>query len=258
MTNMEDGLNLSSKESVAFIEWDLHGEKVNKLSTPVMDKLQKILDELKSPKYKVAVMISRKPRIFIAGADIGEIQNLKDPDTTQKICGRGQDIMNQIEDLPIPVIATINGACLGGGCEMALACDYRIASDDSSTQIGLPETKLGVFPGFGGCWRLPRMIGLLPAVDIILAGKSVKGKKALKLGLIDQLVPLSILEEQALKLAQQLIDGGSKKRVKVFQPKTWADRFLNSFLGTPLVLHQAKKMVMKEHRRALSRSVKSY
>ena len=237
-------------EGVGVIQWDLQNEKVNKLSTPVIQKLQKIITEIqdgvKSSKYKAIVMISRKPRIFIAGADIAEIQNITDSDKAQSMCGIGQNLLNQIEDIPIPFIAAINGACLGGGCEVALACDYRIATDDSSTRIGLPETKLGVIPGFGGCWRLPRLIGLEASLDIILGGKSVNGKKALKLKLIDQLVSTSDLEEQAFKFASQLIASSSKKRVGTFKAKTWASSFLNSFIGTPIVFRQAKKMMMKQ------------
>ena len=264
-----EGLNLLSKdasahipEGVGVIEWDLRNEKVNKLSTPVILKLQKIINEIqdgvKNSKYKAIVMISRKPRIFIAGADIAEIQDITDPKKAQSMCGVGQNLLNQIEDIPIPFIAAINGACLGGGCEVVLACDYRIATDDSSTRIGLPETKLGVIPGFGGCWRLPRLIGLEAALDIILGGKSVNGKKALKLKLIDRLVSASQLEEQAFKFASQLITSGSKKRVDMFKPKTWVNSFLNSFIGTPIVFHQAKKMVMKKsggHYPALLRAI---
>ena len=255
--HLAEGLNLLSKdnshtipEGIGVIEWDLKGEKVNKLSTPVIQKLQKIIDEIQegvnTSKYKAIVMISRKPRIFIAGADIAEIQNITDADKAQSMCGIGQNLLNQIEDLPIPFIAAINGACLGGGCEVALACDYRIATDDSSTRIGLPETKLGVIPGFGGCWRLPKLIGLEAGLDIILGGKSVNGKKALKLKLIDQLVSASNLEEQAFKFASQLIASDSKKRVGTFKSKTWRNSFLNSFIGTPIVFRETKKMVMKK------------
>ena len=227
--HLAEGLNLLSKgtstrtipEGIGVIEWDLQDEKVNKLSTPVIEKLQKIIEEIqegvKDSKYKTIVMISRKPRIFIAGADIAEIQNITDSDKAQLMCGIGQKLFSQIEDVPIPFIAAINGACLGGGCELTLACDYRIATDDPSTRIGLPETKLGVIPGFGGCWRLPRLIGLEAALDIILGGKSVDGKKALKLKLIDQLVSVSNLEEQAFKFASQLIASGSKKTSEHFQ-----------------------------------------
>ena len=248
-------------EGIGVIEWDLKDEKVNKLSTPVIQKLQKIIDEIKdgvkNSKYKAIVMISRKPRIFIAGADIAEIQNITDADKAKSMCGIGQNLFNQIEDIPIPFIAAINGACLGGGCELTLACDYRIATDDSSTRIGLPETKLGVIPGFGGCWRLPRLIGLEAALDIILGGKSVNGKKALKLKLIDQLVSVSNLEERAFKFASQ-IASNSKKRIGIFKPKTWTNSFLNSFIGSPIVFHQAKKMVMKKsggHYPALLRAI---
>ena len=250
MAKTAEGLELLSKGKIGLIQWDLQGEKINKLSTPVIQKFQKIIDEIregvKNSKYKAIVMISRKPRIFIAGADIAEIQNLQSSSEAQAVCGIGQNLFNQIEDLDVPFIAAIHGACLGGGCELVLACDYRIATDDPSTRIGLPETKLGVIPGFGGCWRLPRLIGLESALDIILGGKSVNGKKALKLKLIDQLVSVSHLEQETFKLAEHLIGLGSKKRVGIFKPKTWTKWFLNTSIGSSFVFHQAKKMVTKK------------
>ncbi len=242
---MKDGLKIIPKDDIALVEWDLEGEKVNKLSSAVMMKFQKMIAELKSSNFKAVVMISRKKKIFIAGADIAEIKDLNEPEEAKKAAAGGQQIFAELEDLPIPVIAAVHGACLGGGCEMILSCDYRICTDDMSTKIGLPETKLGIIPGFGGCVRLPRVIGLQGALDIILAGKSVIGKKALKLGLVDQLVPEAILEQQAMKLARKVIDEGAKKRKKRFSPKGAANAFLESFLGRPIVFSQAKKTVMK-------------
>jgi 3-hydroxyacyl-CoA dehydrogenase/enoyl-CoA hydratase/3-hydroxybutyryl-CoA epimerase len=233
---------------IALLEFDLIGEKVNKLSTPVMKRFEEVLRELKSSAYKVVIIVSRKQRIFIAGADIEEIKSIREKDQAKLAAAEGQRIFNLIEDLPMPVIAAINGACLGGGCEMALACDYRICTDDSSTRIGLPETKLGIIPGFGGCVRLPRVIGLQAALDIILQGKSVDGKKAEKLGLVDKCVPVEILEEQALKMARELIADKAKKRKKVFEPKGIVANVLESGLGRPIVLSKAKGSVKKATR----------
>ncbi|MEK6556340.1 MAG: enoyl-CoA hydratase-related protein, partial [Bdellovibrionota bacterium] len=231
---------------IAVVEFDLVGEKVNKLSSPVMMRLKEVVEELRTSSYKAVVLISRKPKIFIAGADIEEIKNLTTPEAFREAVGKAHGIFNAIEDLPMPVIAAINGACLGGGCELSLACDYRVAADNSATKIGLPEIKLGIIPGFGGCVRLPRVIGLQAALDIILAGKSVDGKKALKIGLIDELIPEAILESRALALAGELIAKGGKKRHKKYEPKGAMNKALESFVGKPVVFSQAKKAVLKE------------
>lgn len=237
------GIKLSVKEEIAFIELDLPGEKVNKLSSPVMKKLDETLDELKNSNHKAVIFISKKPKIFIAGADINEIKDITEKKDAYEKAKGGQDILTKIENLPMPVIAAIHGACLGGGCELALACDYRIATDDNSTQLGLPETKLGIIPGFGGCVRLPRVIGIQAALDIILAGKSVRGKKAYKLGLVDALVPVNLLEKEAIKKANQVASKG--KRKKVFSAKGMGNAFLESFMGRGIVFSQAKKTIMK-------------
>ncbi len=237
------GLKIIPQGEVAVLEWDLPGEKVNKLSSPVMLALDKILDELKTSSYKAVVIISRKQKIFIAGADINEIVDIREKNDAHEKAANGQRILSKIEDLPMPVVAAINGACLGGGCELILSCDYRLASDDKSTQIGLPETKLGIIPGFGGCVRLPRVIGLQAALDIILAGKSVDSRKAYKLGLVDSVVPSNLLEQEAIKYAKQIASKG--KRRKQFSAKGMANKFLESFLGRPVVFSQAKKSVLK-------------
>lgn len=234
-----------SAGEVAIVEFDLLGEKVNKLSSPVMMRLKEVLSELKKSSYKAVIFKSNKPKIFIAGADIDEIRAMTTKDQFNKAVEGGQEIFNELEDLPMPTIAAIHGACAGGGCEFIMSCDYRIASDDPSTRIGLPETKLGIIPGFGGCVRMPRIIGLPAALDIILAGKLERPAKALKIGLIDQLVHPSILLEQALIKAKEVIKEGGKKRRKTYKPKAAADKFMHSFLGRPVVFSQAKKSVMK-------------
>ncbi len=245
--SIQESLKVVPRGNVALIEWDLVGEKVNKMSTPVMIRFKEILRELAiSPQFAAAVLISRKPGIFIAGADIDEIKSMKRPEDFRKAVQEGHEIFNMVEDLKIPVIAAIHGACLGGGCELILACDYRMASDDGSTRIGLPEVKLGIIPGFGGCVRMPRMIGLQASLDIILAGKAIDANRALRVGLVDKVVHPSILEEQALAFANSLIAEAKGKRRKQYQAKKTLDKALASFVGRSIVFSQAKKTVLKQ------------
>ncbi|GIL18325.1 MAG: fatty acid oxidation complex subunit alpha [Oligoflexia bacterium] len=232
-------------EGIAVVEFDLVGEKVNKWNSATMTRFKEILGELQKSKYKMVLFKSNKPKIFIAGADIDEINSMTTKDQYEKAVGEGQNIFNMLEDLPMPTMAVIHGACLGGGCEMVMACDYRIASDASETRIGLPEIKLGIMPGFGGCVRMPRMIGLQASLDIILAGKSVNAKKAEKMGLVDRSVHPSLLMDQAFRYAHELLRNGAKKRRKTFRPKGAMNQFLESFAGKPLVFSQATKGVMK-------------
>lgn len=215
--SIQESIRIVSKGDVALIEFDLFGEKVNKLSSPVMFRLNEVLAELEKGAYKAAVLISRKPSIFIAGADIEEIRAMKKEEDYRAAIGKAHEIFSRIEDMKIPVVAAIHGACMGGGCELILACDYRIASDDGATKIGLPEVKLGIIPGFGGCVRMPRAIGYQAALDIIVQGKAVDARKAERLGLVDKVVHQSILEAKALELATEAAAKG--KRVKRFQPK---------------------------------------
>lgn len=245
---MKDSLRIVPKGDVALLEWDMAGEKVNKLSSTMLARFAEVIGELRSSSFKAAVIVSRKNKIFIAGADIAEIENLRQKDEAFKLVQEGQKLINLPEDLPIPVIAAINGACLGGGCELVLACDYRLASDDASTKIGLPETKLGIIPGFGGCVRLPRVIGLPSALEIILQGKAVDSRKAMKIGLVDEVVPAAMLEERALAFAKEIIAKGGKKRRKVYQAKGAMNIFMDSPLGRPVVFSQARKSTLKATR----------
>ena len=184
MSDIKDAIRIVDKGEICLVEWDLPGEKVNKLSSPVMERLRDVVDELAESSYKAAIFVSRKEKIYIAGADIEEIQKLNTKEAYMNAVTQAHEILNTLEDLPMLTVAAINGACLGGGCEFALACDYRLGSDDKSTKIGLPEVQLGIIPGFGGCIRLPKLVGLAASLDIILAGKSVNAKKAKKIGQI--------------------------------------------------------------------------
>lgn len=236
--------SVAEKNGIATVTFDLPGEKVNKFSTPVMMEFKALLEKLKTSSYKFVVFKSAKSKIFIAGADIEEIKALNTEEGVRAAVGGGQDIMDMVEDLPMPTMALINGACAGGGCEFILACDYRIASDDSSTRIGLPETQLGILPGFGGCVRLPRVVGIQAALDVILAGKLLAAKKALKIGLVDYMVHPNLLESFAEKEIEKILASGKGKRRKTFRPKGMVAKLLEGpFKG--VVFSQAKKATLK-------------
>lgn len=232
------------KNGVAHVTFDLPGEKVNKFSTPVMMEFKALIEKLKTSNYKFVVFKSAKSKIFIAGADIEEIKALTTEAAVREAVGGGQEIMNMVEDLPMPTMALINGACAGGGCEFILACDYRIASEDSSTRIGLPETQLGILPGFGGCIRLPRVVGIQAALDVILAGKLLNAKKALKIGLVDYVVHPNLLESFAEKEIEKILSAGKGKRRKTFQARGMMGKLLEGPLKG-VVFSQAKKATLK-------------
>ncbi|MBX3019217.1 MAG: enoyl-CoA hydratase/isomerase family protein [Bdellovibrionaceae bacterium] len=244
MSNMNDAIKIvrhPKNADIAIVEFDLPGEKVNKFSTPVMMRLKDVVAELKKSSYKAVIFKSNKPKIFIAGADIDEIKVMKTAEEFERAVAGGQQVFNEVEDLPMITIAAVNGACAGGGCEFIMACDYRIASDDASTRIGLPETKLGIIPGFGGCVRMPRLIGLQSALDIILNGKLERAAKALKIGLVDAVVHPSILLDQATQMAQEKM---GQKRRKTFKPKGAMAGLLEGPLKF-VVFKKAREGVMK-------------
>lgn len=236
----------AGSDDIAVLTFDLPNEKVNKLSTSVMTELKAHLEKIKndSKSYKMLVFKSAKPKIFIAGADIEEIKELKNKEQVQKAISAGQEIFNMIEDLPIPTMALVNGACAGGGCELILACDYRIATDDPSTRIGLPETQLGILPGFGGCIRLPKTVGLQASLDVILAGKLLNSKKALKIGLVDFVVHPNLLDGFAISQIQKIISEGANKRQKVFKARGAVNKLLEGPLKG-IVFNKARSGVLK-------------
>ncbi|MCI0588096.1 MAG: 3-hydroxyacyl-CoA dehydrogenase NAD-binding domain-containing protein [Planctomycetes bacterium] len=175
------------------------GDKVVKIDLPFADALEALLQRIERSSPRGIVFLGPGPGLFLAGADVALIRDLRDPIEAQRLAARGQKIFERIARLGPPTLAAISGACLGGGFELALACRWRIASDHPRTRIGLPEVRLGIVPGFGGTQRLPRLLGLARARPPILAGTSYPAKAALRLGLVDDVVPEERLEELAEK-----------------------------------------------------------
>ncbi|MGE3299720.1 MAG: enoyl-CoA hydratase-related protein [Arcobacter sp.] len=179
-------INLEIKQNVATLVFDLKDEKVNKLSFEILKEFDEKLNQIKEDSsIKALVIDSAKKDIFIAGADIKEIEKLKDEKEVYEALMEVHEIFNKLENLQIPTIAYINGACMGGGLELALACKYRIITTNPKTKIAFPEVKLGIFPGFAGTIRAPKIIGLINALDLILSGKTIDAKKAYKINLAD-------------------------------------------------------------------------
>ncbi len=175
---------------------------MNTLKAEFGNQVRGLIRQIRDDKsVRGVVFISAKADNFIAGADINMIARCRSAQEAEALARQGQQIMAEIHGLSIPVIAAIHGACLGGGLELALACHGRICSDDEKTRLGLPEVQLGLLPGSGGTQRLPRLIGVSTALDMMLTGRQLRPRQALKAGLVDEVVPQTILLQAAVELA---------------------------------------------------------
>lgn len=177
-------------DQIVWLYFDKENASVNTLNRPVMEEFSSIIELLaEDTTHKGVILASGKKTGFIAGADISEFTRFKDLEEATSVLTVGQHILSKLESLKIPVVALIDGFCLGGGLELALACHYRIVEEGPKTRLGLPEVKLGIHPGWGGTVRLPRLIGAPQALNLILSGHTVSGKAAAKLGIADVAVP---------------------------------------------------------------------
>lgn len=191
-------------DNIAVVTIDVPGEKMNTLKAEFGVQVRSILKQVRDNKnIRGLIFISAKPDNFIAGADINMIARTNSAQEAEELARQGQQIMAEIHGLSIPVIAAIHGACLGGGLELALACHSRVCTDDAKTVLGLPEVQLGLLPGSGGTQRLPRLVGVSTALEMILTGKQLRPRQALKVSLVDEVVPHSILLTAAVELAQK-------------------------------------------------------
>ena len=229
-------------DNVGVITMDIAGESMNVLKAAFADEIGNLLSEIKAnTQLKGLVFISGKPDSFIAGADISMLDGCKTAAEAEAIGRMGQQMFDQLEQLPIPLVAAIHGPCLGGGLELALACHARVATSDNKTVLGLPEVQLGLLPGSGGTQRLPRLVGVQKALDMILTGKQLRAKQAKKAGLVDDVVPNSILLDAAVKLALK----GKPKRE---QPKlALVGKVLErTGFGRNVLFSQARKQTLKK------------
>ncbi len=177
-------------DGLATLTFDSPDRKVNVFTRGALEELERTIQGLAERQdIGCLILLSAKEGVFIAGADLEEIARVSDPVEAEAGVRAGQRLFSAWESLPFPTVAAIRGVCLGGGTEIALASTYRVASDSSATRMGLPEVRLGILPAWGGSTRLPRLIGIAESLDLILTGKTVAGRKALKLGLVDALVP---------------------------------------------------------------------
>jgi len=224
-------------EAVAELRFDTPGEKVNLLSVASLNRLSQLLDELApqcaAGKIRAVLLTSAKKGVFVAGADVKgfvEVTRAGDRAAASTMIRYGQKLFDRIATLPVPTVAAVNGACLGGGLELALACAARVAGDSTDVTMGLPEVRLGIIPGWGGTQRLPRLLGVSRALDLILTGRSLTARQALKIGLVDAVAPpegiLAAARGEALKMAAghgprrpawSLMDRNPATRALVFQ-----------------------------------------
>lgn len=213
------------RDQVLHIVFDNPGEKVNTLNADRLRYLTERLDEARSSSSIRAVLFrSAKPEMFLAGMDVDQIAAVTDAHVGADGARQGQAVFQKIEDLGKPTAAAIAGTCLGGGTELVLACDAILMTDDAGARIGLPEVQLGIIPGFGGTQRLPRRAGLLAALDMILTGRAVVGKKAQRIGLVDRVVPAAYLDREA----QALLVRAAEKGLPARRPLPLKDRLMGS------------------------------
>ena len=235
-------LSLALSDGIAVITLDVPGESVNVLGSPVIAEMESLLAGIREdPEARAVVLISGKPDNFVAGADIQEFTRIASAEEGAAMARAGQEVINRLERFPKPIVVAIHGACVGLGCEISLACSWRVATDSPRTVIGLPEVQIGILPGAGGCQRLPRLIGVRAALDIILAGKTERAAKAFRLGLVDELVPPSILRRTALAAADRIARSGVP-----FRSPRGSLLLERNPVGRALVFRMARNQVLKK------------
>jgi 3-hydroxyacyl-CoA dehydrogenase/enoyl-CoA hydratase/3-hydroxybutyryl-CoA epimerase len=184
------------RDGLAWLTFDKQGESANTFSKEALLQLSAALKEILAAAPRGLVIVSAKDN-FIAGADVEEFTRFRSPEEAMTFVRLGWDVFQQLSELPFPTTAMVNGFCMGGGVELALACRYRVALDDPKTRFALPEVMLGIMPAWHGVQWLPRLVGPRAAFDMLLTGKSVDARRAKRIGLVDQAVPLRILENTA-------------------------------------------------------------
>lgn len=224
-------------DGVCLLTFDRPDSSANVFDASTLRELEDHLAELETQSgVRGLVLLSAKPRIFIAGADLVSLSRDGSPSAMEQTSRLGQDVFARLERLPIPTVAAMHGLALGGGLEVALACDWRVATTDAATKLGLPETMLGILPGWGGSVRLPRLIGLPAALGLILPGKQVSAAKAQRLGLVDEVAA----REYLLDAARRLLTRGKRR--------SRPTHFSNRLVVRSLVGWQARRQLLARTR----------
>jgi 3-hydroxyacyl-CoA dehydrogenase/enoyl-CoA hydratase/3-hydroxybutyryl-CoA epimerase len=236
--------------NIGTITFDQPDSKVNVLNSSTLVTLNTILDGLKGKSLKALIIQSAKKDIFIAGADIKEIENITELEDGKTKAQAGQRVMDKIEDLPYPTVAVIDGVALGGGCELALACRYRIMTFNDRIRIGLPEVNLGFVPGFGGTYRLPCLPGLQQGLKMIVSGAPISSSAAFKCGLADRLYPSMGLSQRVSEFVEEI---AIEPRKRIFKPV--------AFKGFPAFLEKnplGNMVVFKETIKSIQKATKGF
>ena len=232
-------ISVKAEDGIAELCFDLQNDSVNKFNALTLDELKTATAAIAADESIKGVIVTSGKPVFIVGADIMEFGTLfagSEDELFEKILGINLEIFNPFEDLPVPTVAAINGIAFGGGFEMALVCDYRVMAE--SAKVGLPETKLGIIPGYGGTTRLPRLIGADNAIEWIASGKEQRAQQAFKSGAVDAVVPPEQLRDAAISIVQQCIDGKLDYRSRRTEKQT------------PLKLNKIEAMMVFETSKA--------
>jgi 3-hydroxyacyl-CoA dehydrogenase/enoyl-CoA hydratase/3-hydroxybutyryl-CoA epimerase len=233
----------SRADGVLVVTIDRAGQAVNALSQDMLIELGTLVERIAIDPPRGVVFRSGKPTGFVAGADIREFQAFDAQGTVKDALFRGQQVFQRIAELPCPTVAAIHGYCMGGGTELALACRHRVASSDPSTRIGLPEVKLGIYPGWGGSVRLPRLVGAPAAMDMMLTGRTLSASAAKAIGLVDKVVDAAVLLDAAVELASNTTQRLLQQRFQAWATNWWPVRQVLA----PVLLKQVARKARREH-----------
>lgn len=236
-TTTGSAFRVEQRDQGAVLWFDTPNSSVNVLRPQIEEDLRDVLDDLAANPPRAMVIASAKES-FCVGADVDMLLEAADSEEVARLSRSGQEIMDRIDGLPFPTVAAIEGNCLGGGLEIALACDYRVAADTDSTRLGVPEVQLGLIPGASGTVRLPGLIGIEDGLDMILTGRSHRAQRARRLGLVDEVVHPSILIDSAVAIA------GKPRRDGSLLDKARALALTGNPVGRKFVFSKARESVM--------------
>jgi 3-hydroxyacyl-CoA dehydrogenase/enoyl-CoA hydratase/3-hydroxybutyryl-CoA epimerase len=245
-TAMRPSLSMEVVRDILVVTFDRPGEPVNTLTPSLVGEFESIFLRIDDDTLiRGVVLISGKPETFIVGADVEQFVTIRTASEAERIARMGQDLLDRLERARVPVVAAVHGACLGGGLEIVLACRYRTCSDHPKTTFAQPEVQLGLIPGMGGTQRLPKIVGLQAALDMILTGRTIRAKRALQMGLVDEIVHPAILRDVAINAARGLADG-TRRPARRRSLRATSLLLEHNRIGRGLVFKKARESVMEK------------